>query len=132
MKIALAIYLLFSFFQAGVIYGEDGWDIPNSIKNRFRWLLALIFSLLFMGLFVIVDFIWEALKWIWKEVNAYTQISFYWSFYLTKKWNGLSDDELKSLNEFVGTFPNQDSWKVKLQRKGLKMINRRNNYTYRK
>ena len=132
MKIALGIYLLFSAYQCGSFYEENYINVPKSVKGKFKWLLAFLFFYSCMGAIVIIDFILRSLNWIWKGIGVYTQINFFWQFYFTKKWKDISDETLKSLNEFIKNYPNPDSWKTKLQRKCLQMINKRNNYTYTK
>lgn len=117
-RILLEIYFGLNLFIAGIDYGSR-----DSSDSRLVIILATVINLLFSIIIYILQYIVVFIKWI---VNLF-QLNFFFKFLFTKKFNNLSQEKLKEMNNWG------EHWKKKtltnrLRRLSVKLVNKRNNY----
>ncbi len=128
METILKIYFSINFFIAGYNYSENvNWATNKKDINK-AYLLVL-FSV-FLGLaFIAGAALLLPLKKFWDYCNAFFQIAFWFDFYVLNKYNNMNLEDLERVNR-IGYLKNTNSFKHKVYRLGVKLINKRNKYTY--
>jgi hypothetical protein len=129
METILKIYFSINFFIAGYNYAENvNWATKKSEKIKAYF---LVIASVFFGIAIIVFAVFIGLlKNIWNYFNGYFQIAFWIDFYLLKKYNNCKKDILDRLNLIATTKKTSNSLRDRLYRKGVRLINKRNNFTY--
>jgi hypothetical protein len=129
METLLKIYFAINFFIAGYYYSENvNWATKKSEILK-AYLLA-IGSVLFGIAIIGFAFLFGLLKKLWDYFNGLFQIAFWINFYLLKKYNNCQKDILNRLNLIATTKKTSNSLRDRLYRKGVKLINERNQFTY--
>jgi hypothetical protein len=122
----IIIYFSINIFIAGYNLARD-LDFRTNFSQKFFYTTKCIFTILFAIpsyiVLIIADLIATFLGWI----NGYFQVSFYFSFYLTNKWDKLKKHELERINNISKNVKNTNSLRDRLYRRGTKLINERYN-----
>jgi hypothetical protein len=129
METILKIYFSINLFIAGYNYAENvNWATKKSEKIK---AYLLVIASVFLGIAIIVfAFLFGLLRKTWDYLNGYFQIAFWVDFYLFKKYNNCKKDILDRLNLIATTKKTSNSLRDRIYRKGVKLINKRNNFTY--
>lgn len=123
--IIINIYIGVNLFLTGVLFSDE--YNPNSTRREsIHYIFKCLSTLMFGCIFIIFKVVSKPFKLI----SNYFQISFWFQYYLTKKWDNLPEEQLESLNWYVFNIKNTNSLHHKISRYGARLINKRNNYTY--
>lgn len=129
MTYLIYIYFAINLFSAGYYFAEKvGWaqGTTEKIMAYGQVLLMVLFGSLVIGAGAIM-----ALGWLcWDYLNKTFQLTFWFSFYLTGKYSNLNEDKLYRVNQWAKMF-NSSSLKHRIARYCQRLINARNNYTFK-
>ena len=129
METILKIYFSINFFIAGYNYAESvNWATKKS--EKIQAYLLVPFSVFFGLALIILTALFIPVKKCWDYFNGYLQIAFWFDLYLRKKYNNMEVEMLQKLNRIAYLKKTTNSIRDKLYRKGVKLINERNQYTY--
>jgi hypothetical protein len=81
--------------------------------------------MLFGCAYVILAFLYILLYAVYQSANSYFQLSFFFTFYLTKKWHNLDEKTLKTINDSLPEH-NKNTVKDRIYRYCASLINKRN------
>ena len=124
----IKIYFSINIFISGYFFGDSNKQVDNN-KKRF-YLILFCIALMFFGLpLIILSFIHIGLIELYNMLNSIFQISFFFSFYFTKKWNNLENRQLNNINK-ISNLKDANSLKNKIYKYCTTLINKRNNYVY--
>ena len=112
--IYILIYLGVANFFVGQYWGDSFNKDSFSYKITFSFLLFLFSPALF-----ILKYLFLGIEKIIPDI-----VKFYWRLYITKEYNNMDVRALKMLNDRVAIYG-----KDRFYMRGLKLINKRNNYT---
>lgn len=129
METILKIYFSINFFIAGYNYAENvNWATKKNEKIQAYLLVA--FSVFFGLALIILTAFFVPVKKSWDYINGLFQIAFWFDFYLLKKYNNMKKEDLERVNRIGYLKKTTNSIRDKLYRKGVKLINERNKFTY--
>jgi hypothetical protein len=118
------IYFAINLFLAGYYLADNyGWAKNN--REKVAYILTCI-TTIFLGVFIVAFYF---LQGLFKSINDYFQIRFWFNFYLMGSYGGLKEGVLQSLNRVTKNTRNKNTLRNKIYRKCVELINKRNNYT---
>jgi hypothetical protein len=123
------IYFLINIFCAG-FYLADNYKWANSSAERITTILWTLGTSLFGVIYIVGSIIIASAQMIHEWINTQTQITFWLSFYLTKKWDKVEKDVLERINRSAYKKKDSQKRKDKIYCLSVKKLNARNNYTY--
>lgn len=129
IEILVQIYFLINIFCAGFYLAENLKWAENS-REATTTILWTLGTSLFGLIYIIGASLIASAQMIYEWINTQTQISFWLSFYFTKKYNKVGKDALERVN--LTGYKKKDSQKLKdkIYCLSIKKLNARNNYTY--
>jgi hypothetical protein len=131
MPIILTLVLVANAFVTGLFFADA--DKPTSFIDYTKRIALLLILLLFGAALFIGEFIYDAtVNHIWKFINSKFQIHFFIRFYMRKGYNNLEVDRLYKFNLLANERYNTNSFSDRVFRCCVRLVNKRNNYTYTK
>lgn len=127
--ILIAIYFYINCFIAGYHYCDNEIDFSDPWKDTARTLLGMLLFVLISSLLYLCATIWHGMVSVWDFINKYTGLKFFFNFYIMKEFDKCDQDHLKRINRRLDIY-NSKSIPDWFYRKGVKMINERNKFTY--
>ena len=127
--ILIYIYFLLNMFFAGYYLSDNyRWssDLQEKVKVIFFTLGTSLFGVSYISVMIII----ASLQLIFEWMNIQTQITFWFQFYFTKKWDNLEEEVLKEINRFSYKKKFSNKLKDKVYYLTVQKMNERNNYTY--
>lgn len=123
-----SIYFILNSFLVGMIYHTSEWYTKKDyIVSTIVMMIFLFFGVLIVMSTFLHDFVYVKLI---KLLDSYTQIRFFFSFYILKKYRNMSYDKLYSLNRLtllkcrcIG-----EKYESKLMVRCIEIINKVNNF----
>jgi hypothetical protein len=131
MSILLTLVLVANAFVAGLFYADA--DKPKSFIDYAKRIAFLLIMLSFGAALFIGEFIYDAIiNRFWKFLNSQFQIHFFIRFYIYKGYHNLEVDRLYKFNLLSNERYNTNSLSNRVFRYCVRLVNKRNNYTYTK
>ena len=119
----IILYFAINIFAAGVYFGEE-WKFTSRWEEKASCIFDTIWSVFFfiprLCAVIVFGLLWELIHW--------TTIPFWWEYYLTKKYDSLSDDLLTLMNEQAKRRKGR-GFSDTMFRIGTKALNKRNGFT---
>jgi hypothetical protein len=81
--------------------------------------------------YVLLTFVWSAMCAIGRKIDENFQVTFFYSYYFTKKCNGLDNDKLQRIN-CTASKRKKKTIQDRIYHKCVSMINERNGYSTEK
>lgn len=127
IKYLTILYFMVNSYLAGTNYDE--WRFCVSKKDKAAFIITALFFFRFGILLFVFEVIWAFLKLLYDYQVSYTQLAFWWRWYLTKDFDNLDSEQLEQINKIDKLVCNTDSFKHRHFRKCSKLVFERNNYT---
>lgn len=89
----LIAHLIIGSFMAGAFYEHN--DRDSSLHDILAYLFALVFGTVIIAI-TLIQYIY---RWIVKVIDQNTPIIFLYYFYFTKRYNNLSPEKMKTLED---------------------------------
>jgi hypothetical protein len=128
IEILLQTYFGANLFFAGY-YLADNYQWQDTKTEKIiciLWVIATVFfGLIYICFVPIIALIIVGLEML----NEYFQITFWFTFYLTKKWNKFDTEKLRQLN-VAANKKTDKTLKERIYKRCVRLLNKRNNYTY--
>lgn len=129
IELITKIYIGANLFFAGY-YLADTYKWQDTKIEKIICLLWCFGTMLLGCVYILLSFLWVLLSESFKKVDGYFQVSFWFSYYLTKKWNKLEKHQLERINRITINVRNKNTIKDKIYRYCTSLINKRNNYVH--
>jgi hypothetical protein len=130
MSILLTLALVANAFVAGFVFADA--DKPTSFIDYIKRFTLLLILLSFGAGIFIGQFIYDSIIHFWKFLNSQFQIHFFIRFYLQKGYHNLEVDRLYRFNKLAEERYNTKAFSNMVFRYCVRLVNKRNNYTYTK
>lgn len=127
MRTILEVIACVNCFIAGAHYSSKvGWanDRSEKITEILFVFLSLFFGVIYYALFYLLAIA------IWMKLDGIFQLSFWFTWLFTTKWERLEKNNLRRINRIAVNKRNGKGFKDRHYRYCLKLINKVNNYTY--
>lgn len=122
----IKVYFSLNIFFAGYYFGDSHRDVDD--RKALIFLILFCVGIIFFGLpLIILDFTQMGLRTVYNKLNSIFQISFFFTYYFTKKWDSLAKDKLKTINN-ISNLKDDKTLKNRIYKYCTTLINKRNNY----
>ena len=98
----------------------DGYFKEFNIWGIFIYSLFLV---IFGGLAVGIMAIYRTIEFIFKNINEFFQISFFWKYKFTNCFDNITDIQLKRMNAMTVNYHSSSSVRDKIWRYTMKLVN---------
>jgi len=131
----MADYLIIAYFFANTFFA--GFFLAREYKdceNRFQRIICLLWCLgtIFLGcVYIPLVFLYVGLVECYRKIDGIFQVSFWFTFYLTKKWHNLDWGKLSNLNKVALNHRNKNTFSDRMYRHCTQLVNERNKYVHK-
>lgn len=129
IDIILKIYMSANLFLAGYYLAEN-YKWQDTISEKIMCLLWCLGTIFFGCIYITIVFVWVFILETLKKIDAFLQVSFWFTYIFTKRWHNIEKNELDRINNICINFKNKNTTKDKIYRYCTSLINKRNNYVY--
>lgn len=126
MRTVLEIYFGVNLFVSAFMLGDD-WGFQKETIEKAKRIFWFMLNAFFLIPHVILIIIWFGISWIFNKIDKNGVGHFYLEFYFTRKYCKLDIEALERINATAKKHLT-NSPKDCHFRKGVELINRRNNY----
>lgn len=93
------LYFIYNAFRTGQAFEHDGdWLSFRDVNDGISTLLVILTGLLIYGIVDLFILFYEIGKQLWDRLMGYTQLSFFFRFYLTGSYKGWDERKLERNN----------------------------------
>lgn len=129
IDIITKIYIGANLFFAGY-YLADNYKWRTTITEKLICILWCLGTMFFGSFYVALCFLWVVISEGFKNIDGIFQISFWFTYFLTNKWNNLQKHQLQMINRIAVNQKNKKTLQDTIYRYCTALINKRNNYVY--
>lgn len=129
IELITKIYIGANLFFTGY-YLADNYKWQDTTTEKLVCLLWCLGTMFFGCAYIVLSFIWVLFSEVFKKIDGFLQVSFWFSYCLTKKWHNLEKHQLERINRITINVRNKNTIKDKIYRYCTALINKRNNYVH--
>ena len=118
-----------NLFFAGYYLAEN-YKWQDTATSKFLCVLWCLGTMVFGCVYIVFLFLIVLISEGFKKIDAFFQISFWFVFYLTKKFDNLEKNKLEMINRTTINVRNKKTMKDGIYRYCTMLINKRNNFVY--
>ena len=127
-QILISIYFIInSFFAGHYLASEIRWCNEN--KERYWCIVFTVASFFLYIPYFVLKMVLIGVGYLFKLLDEFFQITFFFGFYFTKEWDNLKEHQLLRINRISHQKPTK-TIKGRIYKYGTSLINKRNNYKY--